>query len=90
MRRLTKQMLFYDRHEISKVQVEPVYIHDEDRDYVMRSDPAIVFWKGTSYQLNEGVTLIHCGGHFAGSSVLLGLTVRRMLNKRLPLLLSAF
>src|SRR5207253_4011599 len=48
----------------------PIYIHDEDRDYVMRSDPAIVFWKGMSHQLKEGCTLIHCGGHFAGSSIL--------------------
>jgi len=48
----------------------PIYIHDKDRDFVMRPDPAIVFWKGTELQLTEGVTLIHCGGHFAGSSVL--------------------
>lgn len=48
----------------------PIYIHDADRNYVMRSDPAIVFWKGTSLQLKEGFTLIHCGGHFAGSAVL--------------------
>lgn len=48
----------------------PIYIHDEDRKYVMRSDPSIVFWKGASHQLQEGLTIIHCGGHFSGSSVL--------------------
>jgi glyoxylase-like metal-dependent hydrolase (beta-lactamase superfamily II) len=48
----------------------PIYLHAADRACVMRPDPAIVFWEGISYPLATGLTLIHCGGHFAGSTVL--------------------
>lgn len=48
----------------------PIYLHAADQAWVMRPDPAIVFWAGETYPLGEGVTLIHCGGHFTGSSVL--------------------
>jgi glyoxylase-like metal-dependent hydrolase (beta-lactamase superfamily II) len=36
----------------------------------MRPDPAITFWEGETYPLGEGLTLIRCGGHFAGGTVL--------------------
>lgn len=48
----------------------PVYLHANDRAWVQRPDPAIVFWEGETHTLLDGVTLIHCGGHFPGSSVL--------------------
>ncbi|MGH7581108.1 MAG: MBL fold metallo-hydrolase [Gemmatimonadales bacterium] len=48
----------------------PVYLHEADRPWVMRDDPAIVYWGGATLEVGPGVTLIHCGGHFAGSSVL--------------------
>ena len=48
----------------------PIYLHAADRGWVMRPDPTMVFWEGTTYQLISGLTLIHCGGHFAGSTVL--------------------
>ncbi len=48
----------------------PIYAHAEDARWVMRPDPAIHFWKGDSLALNSRVTLVHCGGHFEGSSVL--------------------
>lgn len=48
----------------------PVYLHAADRAWVMRPDPAIVFWEGDSLALSEGVTLIRCGGHFPGGTVL--------------------
>jgi glyoxylase-like metal-dependent hydrolase (beta-lactamase superfamily II) len=48
----------------------PIYIHAGDREWVMRPDPAIKFWEGATLQLQAGLTLIHCGGHFAGSAVL--------------------
>lgn len=47
----------------------PVYIHDGNRPWVMRPDPAIVFWTGETKAILPDVTLIHCGGHFDGSSV---------------------
>ncbi|MBV8885060.1 MAG: hypothetical protein JO235_13835 [Chroococcidiopsidaceae cyanobacterium CP_BM_RX_35] len=48
----------------------PIYIHAADRGWVMCPDPAIVFWEGKTHQLNEDITLICCGGHFAGGTVL--------------------
>ena len=48
----------------------PIYIPEADKDYVMRPDPAIVYWDGKPLELAPGVTLIQCGGHFIGSAVL--------------------
>jgi hypothetical protein len=48
----------------------PVYLHAADGDWVMRPHPAIVFWHGDTHELAPGLTLIRCGGHFAGSTVL--------------------
>lgn len=48
----------------------PIYIHAADRQWVMRHDPAIVHWEGDTFPLNDGLTLIRCGGHFDGSTVL--------------------
>jgi len=48
----------------------PVYLHSADREWVVRPDPAIVFWEGRTREVAPGVTLIHCGGHFAGGTVL--------------------
>jgi glyoxylase-like metal-dependent hydrolase (beta-lactamase superfamily II) len=48
----------------------PIYLHEADRAWVMRDDPAIVYWGGGSLEVAPGITLIHCGGHFAGSAVL--------------------
>lgn len=50
----------------------PVLLHADDREWVTRPDPAIAFWEGeTADPLpGSGMTLIRCGGHFPGSSVL--------------------
>jgi hypothetical protein len=48
----------------------PVYLHADDRKWVMRDDPALRFWEGETHQFGGGLTLIRCGGHFAGSQVL--------------------
>lgn len=48
----------------------PIYLHADNREWVMRPDPAIVFWEGETHALADGLTLIHCGGHFPGSTVL--------------------
>jgi glyoxylase-like metal-dependent hydrolase (beta-lactamase superfamily II) len=48
----------------------PVYLHAADRAWVMRPDPALVFWEGEARELGDGLTLLHCGGHFAGGTVL--------------------
>ena len=50
----------------------PIWLHAADREWVMRPDPAIHFWEGeTADPLpGSGLTIVHCGGHFPGSSVL--------------------
>ena len=48
----------------------PIYLHAYDRQWVTRPTPEIVFWEGNTFPLSPEVTLINCGGHFPGSSVL--------------------
>jgi glyoxylase-like metal-dependent hydrolase (beta-lactamase superfamily II) len=48
----------------------PIYLHADDREWVMRPDPAIVFWEGDELELGPGLTLLRLGGHFAGAQVL--------------------
>ncbi len=48
----------------------PIYLHEDNRDYVMRPDPAVEFWTGETKQIASGITLIRTGGHFTGSTVL--------------------
>jgi len=48
----------------------PIYLHESNRNYVMRPDPVITFWRGETQSLGDGLTLIQCGGHFPGSTVL--------------------
>jgi hypothetical protein len=47
-----------------------VYLHAADRQWVMRPDPCVHFWDGDTYSLANGITLIRCGGHFDGGTVL--------------------
>jgi hypothetical protein len=48
----------------------PIYLHEADREWVMRPDPSIQFWGGETRRLSPGLTLIRCGGHFPGATVL--------------------
>jgi hypothetical protein len=48
----------------------PIYLHAADRQWAMRPDSAIVFWDGETQPLGDGLTLIRCGGHFPGGTVL--------------------
>jgi hypothetical protein len=48
----------------------PIFIHESDREWVMRTDPAVKFWSGETKPLPGGATLIRCGGHFDGYQVL--------------------
>jgi hypothetical protein len=47
-----------------------IHLHAVDRQWIMRPDPAIYLWEGDTHKLWDGVTLIRCGGHFEGGSVL--------------------
>lgn len=48
----------------------PIHLHEDNRPWVMRPDDAVQFWPGETLELMDGVTLIRCGGHFPGSTVL--------------------
>jgi glyoxylase-like metal-dependent hydrolase (beta-lactamase superfamily II) len=48
----------------------PILLHADDREWVMRPDPAVEYWTGETRDLGDGLTLIRCGGHFAGGTVL--------------------
>ena len=48
----------------------PIYLHADDRQWVMRPDKTIIFWEEQTRTLAEGLTLIRCGGHFDGGTVL--------------------
>ncbi len=45
----------------------PVWVASADRAWIRRPDPAIELWQG-ALRVLPGLTLIQCGGHFAGSS----------------------
>lgn len=47
-----------------------VWLHEDDREWVMREDACLRFWSGETCDLGEGLTLIRCGGHFPGGTVL--------------------
>lgn len=48
----------------------PVFLHEADKEWVQRPDSVIEFWCGSARPIGDGLTLIHCGGHFAGGTVL--------------------
>ena len=56
--------------EFSRTFDAPLYIHAGNRPDVVRDDPAIFYWETATHELMDGVTLVHCGGHFEGSAVL--------------------
>lgn len=48
----------------------PIYLHADHRPWVVQPDDAVQYWEGETHELLPGVTLIRCGGHFPGSTVL--------------------
>jgi glyoxylase-like metal-dependent hydrolase (beta-lactamase superfamily II) len=48
----------------------PVLLHAADAEWIMRPDPSVELWDGEARELGDGLTLIRCGGHFAGGTVL--------------------
>jgi DNA-directed RNA polymerase subunit RPC12/RpoP len=47
-----------------------IFLHAEDRQWVMRESPRVEFWEGTTLSMWDNITLINCGGHFEGGTVL--------------------
>ena len=56
--------------EWSRAFDAPIHLHADDRDWVMRPDERIELWEGERRELGRGVTLVRCGGHFPGGTVL--------------------
>ena len=48
----------------------PIYLHVDDRKWIMRTDAAIQTWGGETHELFGGATIIRTGGHFEGGAVL--------------------
>jgi hypothetical protein len=48
----------------------PIYLHADDMKWVQRPDKAIVPWTGETRALTPSLTLVRCGGHFDGGTVL--------------------
>lgn len=48
----------------------PVLVHEADQSWIRRPSPCIEFWRGDECKLSKTVTLMRCGGHFPGSTVL--------------------
>ncbi|KON89895.1 hypothetical protein AF332_25790 [Sporosarcina globispora] len=48
----------------------PIYIHEDDREWVMRDSEHIIFWSGESLKLQDGLVIHRLGGHFKGGAVL--------------------
>lgn len=48
----------------------PIYLHADDRQWVMRPDERIHFWEGDVHPLMGEIKLIRAGGHFEGGTVL--------------------
>jgi hypothetical protein len=49
----------------------PIFLHEAEREWVMRKDPSIIFWRGETHSVLSDLTLVRCGGHFEGGQVLL-------------------
>jgi hypothetical protein len=48
----------------------PIYLHESNRQYVMRPESEVVYWEEETYSPWDGLTMIRCAGHFEGSTVL--------------------
>ena len=48
----------------------PIYIHEDDREWVVRNSDRIIFWSGETHELHKEIVLHRLGGHFKGGAVL--------------------
>src|SRR5471032_254178 len=48
----------------------PIYLHAADKEWILNPNPAIKLWEGDTFKLWDGVTLVRCGGHFEGGTVM--------------------
>ena len=48
----------------------PVHVHADDAQWILQPDDMMRPWDGETLALSGGMTLIRCGGHFAGAAAL--------------------
>jgi hypothetical protein len=48
----------------------PIHLNAADKDWIMNPSPSVQLWQGDTFKLWDGVTLIRCGGHFRGGTVM--------------------
>jgi hypothetical protein len=48
----------------------PIHLHAADKDWIVNPNPAVKLWQGDTLKLWDGVTLVRCGGHFPGGTVM--------------------
>ncbi len=48
----------------------PIHLHAADKEWIMNPNPAVRHWDGDTLKLWDGVTLVRCGGHFPGGTVM--------------------
>ncbi|WLD94676.1 hypothetical protein [Alkalihalobacillus sp. AL-G] len=48
----------------------PIYIHEDDQEWVMELSERIKYWSGEQMELSNKITLQRLGGHFKGGAVL--------------------
>ncbi|MGE3246273.1 MAG: MBL fold metallo-hydrolase [Beijerinckiaceae bacterium] len=48
----------------------PVFLHADDKQWIMHPCPGVRLWSGETMEIAPGATLVRCGGHFAGGTVL--------------------
>lgn len=48
----------------------PVWIHEADREWLGRTDGCVRLWSGDRVSIGPGLTLVNCGVHFRGGTVL--------------------
>ena len=48
----------------------PIHLHAADKAWVVNPNSSVTHWDGETFKLWDGVTLIRCGGHFPGGTVL--------------------
>jgi hypothetical protein len=48
----------------------PIYLNAADKDWIVNPNPAVKSWEGDTLNLWDGVTLVRCGGHFPGGTVM--------------------
>jgi len=48
----------------------PIWVHETDREWVVRSSPNVRFWSGATQAVAPGMTAVHLDGHFSGAQAL--------------------